>query len=136
VLSLRRDADFASAFIYKLNSLKMPECRSRILITKALFLISGQEIIPDFLFCQQADNGKPCPHAAEGSLEPIALTEKDSPDKGNPGDLCPPCAKQQLANLGHWQGHGQQTFPEELLPLRLFKCRMWFWFVIPGLYDI
>jgi hypothetical protein len=37
--------------------------------------------------------------------------------------------------FGHWQGHGQQTFPEELLPLRLFKCRMWLWLVIPGLYD-
>ena len=37
----------------------------------------------------------------------------------------PPCAKQQLTNLGHWQGHNRQTFPEELLTLRLFKCRMW-----------
>ena len=44
-------------------------------------------------------------------------------------------AQQQLANLGHWQGHGQQTFPEELLPLRLFKCRMWLWLVVPGLRD-
>lgn len=70
--------------------------------------------------------------------DPISLDETDpnySPDKGKQGDLCPPCAKQQLANLGHWQGHGQQTFPKELLPLRLFKCRMWLWLVIAGLHD-
>lgn len=56
-------------------------------------------------------------------------------DKGQPGDLCPPCAKQQLANLGHWEGHRGQKFPEELKPLRLFKCRQWFWLVIPGLHH-
>ncbi|MEA5527653.1 hypothetical protein [Nodularia spumigena] len=47
----------------------------------------------------------------------------------------PTCAKQQLAHLGHWEGYRKQTFPEELRSLRLFKCRMWFWLVIPGLYD-
>ncbi|MEA5569057.1 hypothetical protein, partial [Anabaena sp. UHCC 0399] len=56
-------------------------------------------------------------------------------DKGKPGDLCPTCAKQQLAHLGHWQGHRNQKFPEELLLLRLFKCRMWLWLVVPGLHD-
>ena len=56
-------------------------------------------------------------------------------DKGQPGDLCPPCAKSQLASLKHWQGQSKQRFPEELLPLRLFKCRQWFWLVVPGLYD-
>ena len=54
-------------------------------------------------------------------------------DKGNPGNLCPPCAKQQLADFGHWQGYGEQQFPAQLLPLRLFKCRQWFWLVVPGL---
>ncbi len=55
--------------------------------------------------------------------------------RGQPGDLCPPCAKQNLSSLGHWQGHGGQTYPEALLPLRLFKCRQWLWLVIPGLYE-
>lgn len=66
-------------------------------------------------------------------LDPAAPTY--TIDKGQPGDLCPPCAKQQLAHLGHWQGHGGQQFPDDLLPLRLFKCRMWLWLVVPGLTD-
>ncbi|MGL5080899.1 MAG: hypothetical protein ACRC8A_05380 [Microcoleaceae cyanobacterium] len=110
---------------------------------KALFLSPDGKIYPDTLICSgmiSAElNGNPCPYSNHGRLpEPIPLNESDpnySPDKGNPGDLCPPCSKQQLANLGHWQGHGQQNFPEELLSLRLFKCRMWLWLVIPGLYD-
>lgn len=110
---------------------------------KAFFLSPDGQIYPDTLICSgtiSAElNGKPCPYAQNGRLpEPIPLEETDlsySPDKGRPGDLCPPCAKQQLASLGHWQGHGQQTFPEELLTLRLFKCRMWLWLVVPGLHD-
>ncbi|BAU42514.1 hypothetical protein O77CONTIG1_02335 [Leptolyngbya sp. O-77] len=110
---------------------------------KALFLSPDGKIYPDTLICSgmiTAElNGKPCPYAQNGQLpDLVPLDENEpaySPDKGKPGDLCPPCAKQQLANLGHWQGHGQQTFPEELLPLRLFKCRMWLWLVVPGLHD-
>jgi hypothetical protein len=69
---------------------------------------------------------------------PVPLTQDDphyTIDKGKPGDLCPPCAKQNLAHLGHWQGHGGQEFPAALLPLRLFKCRQWLWFVVPGLTE-
>ena len=36
---------------------------------------------------------------------------------------------------GSLAGHGQRKFPEELLSLRLFKCRQWFWLVVPGLRD-
>lgn len=83
--------------------------------------------------------GKPCPYSQNGCMpSPAPLDEgavNYSIDKGKPGDLCPPCAKQNLAHLGHWQGHGGQTFPEELLPLRLFKCRMGMWLVVPGLHD-
>jgi hypothetical protein len=112
-------------------------------LPKALFLLSEGKIYPDTLICSgmvSAElNGKPCPYSQDGRLpDPVLLDATSShysPDKGKPGDLCPPCAKQQLANLGHWQGHSQQPFPEELLPLRLFKCRMWLWLVIPGLYD-
>ncbi|NJO76400.1 MAG: hypothetical protein HC833_23220 [Leptolyngbyaceae cyanobacterium RM1_406_9] len=112
-------------------------------LPKALFLSPNNKIYPDYLICSgmiSAElDGKPCPFSSNGRLpDPIPLDETDfgySPDKGKPGDLCPPCAKQQLADLGHWQGHRQQTFPEELLPLRLFKCRIWLWLVIPGLHD-
>jgi len=110
---------------------------------KALFISPDGKIYPENLICSgliSAElNGKPCAYAQNGRLPDLVPLDENapgySPDKGNPGDLCPPCAKQQLAHLGHWQGHGEQTFPEELLPLRLFKCRMWLWLVVPGLYD-
>jgi hypothetical protein len=112
-------------------------------LPRALFLLPDGKIYPDHLVCSgmiSAElSGKTCPYSSNGRLpEPIPLDSANptySLDKGKPGDLCPPCAKQQLANLGHWQGHGQQSFPEELLPLRLFKCRMWLWLVVPGLHD-
>lgn len=110
---------------------------------RALFLSPDGTIYPDTLICSGIIpgelGGKPCPFAEAGRLPtPQPLDPQDSDysiDKGKPGDLCPPCAKHQLANLGHWQGHGGQQFPEELLPLRLFKCRMWLWLVVPGLHD-
>jgi hypothetical protein len=111
---------------------------------KALFLLPDGKIYPDTLICSGAISaelkGKPCPYSQNGRLpDPIPLDNNDPSytlDKGKPGDLCPPCAKQNLANLGHWQGHDGKIFPDELLPLRLFKCRMWLWLVIPGLQDV
>jgi hypothetical protein len=110
---------------------------------KALFLSPDGNIYPDTLICSgilpALLNGKPCPYSQAGHFpQPLPLNPDDpnySIDKGQPGDFCPPCAKQNLTNLGHWQGHGNQKFPQELLPLRLFKCRMWLWLVIPGLHD-
>jgi len=110
---------------------------------KALFISPDGNIYPDTLICSgilPAElGGKPCPFSQAGRIpDPIPLNPDDpsyTVDKGQPGDLCPPCAKQQLANLGHWQGHGKHEFSKELLPLRLFKCRQWFWFVVPGLYE-
>lgn len=70
--------------------------------------------------------------------DPIPLDADSSTysaDKGQPGDLCPPCALHQIGDLRHWQGYQGQNFPEHLLPLRLFKCRMGFWLVVPGLSD-
>jgi hypothetical protein len=116
----------------------------------ALFVLPDGKIYPDSLISGTLFDdleGKPCPHSDRGRLpEPLPLVGEASPsknradanynlDKGNPGDLCPPCAKQQLTNLGHWQGRDRQTLPAALLPLRLFKCRKWLWLVIPGLYD-
>ncbi len=110
---------------------------------KALFLSPDGHIFPDSLVCSGVIlaelKGKPCPFSQNGRLpDPVPLSEHDSTytiDKGTPGDLCPPCAKQQLGPLAHWQGHQGQDFPAELLPLRLFKCRQWLWLVIPGLRD-
>jgi len=111
--------------------------------TKALFLSPDGSLYPDTLICSGVVppelGGKPCPYAHNGGIPDAVPLNSDDPaytiDKGQPGDLCPPCVKQQLAHLGHWQGHGGQTYPEELLPLRLFKCRQWFWLVILGLED-
>jgi hypothetical protein len=110
---------------------------------RALFLSPDGNIYPDTLICSgiiPAElGGKPCLFSQSGRFPDLQPLNPDDPgysaDKGQPGDLCSPCAKQQLGSLGHWQGHGGQRFPEELLPLRLFKCRMWLWLVVPGLYD-
>ncbi len=110
---------------------------------KALFLAPNGQVYPDTLICSGALpaelNGRPCPYSQAGRCpDPQPLHADDpaySPDQGRPGDLCPPCVKQQLAHLGHWQGHRNQQYPEALLGLRLFKCRQWFWLVVPGLYH-
>jgi hypothetical protein len=110
---------------------------------RALFLAPDGQIYPDTMICSgilPAElGGAPCPFAEQGRIPKPQPLDADDPtysiDKGRPGDLCPPCAKQQLAHLGHWQGHGKQQFPTELLPLRLFKCRQWYWLVVPGLRD-
>lgn len=110
---------------------------------KALFILPDGNVYPDTMICcgtlPAELGGKPCPYSRAGRApDPLPL-DPDAPnysiDKGQPGDLCPPCAKQQLAHLGHWQGHGGKHYPEALLPLRLFKCYQWFWLVVPGLYD-
>ena len=108
---------------------------------RALFLSPDGNVYPDSLICSgilPAElGGKPCPFSQAGRIpEPHPLDAADpsyTVDKGQQGDLCPPCAKQQLVHLGHWHGHGNQQFPEHLSQLRLFKCRQWFWLVIPGL---
>ena len=110
---------------------------------KALFLGPDGVVLPDDLVCSGqlvADlGGRPCPHAVAGRIPDLEPLDGQAPtysvDKGVPGDLCPPCAKQKLGSLAHWQGHGGQQFPEYLLPLRLFKCRMWLWLVVPGLRE-
>jgi hypothetical protein len=110
---------------------------------RALFLSPDGNIYPDTLICSGIMlaelGGRPCPFSQAGRFPPPQPLSQDEPgytiDKGRPGELCPPCAKQQLSSLGHWQGHGGRRFPEALLPLRLFKCRQWLWLVVPGLYD-
>ena len=110
---------------------------------KALFISPDGNLYPDTLICSgvipQELGGKPCPYADSGGIPDAIPLNPDDPtysiDKGKPGDLCPPCVKKQLSSLEHWQRCSGQTFPPELLPLRLFKCRQWFWLVIIGLED-
>ena len=109
---------------------------------KALFIAPDGNFYPDDLVCSgkaAGGDGLPCPFAQDGRLpDPQPLDSRASDytlDKGKDGDLCPPCAKQQLGNLGHWDGHRGQNFPEELKPLRLFKCSRWYWLVIIGLHH-
>lgn len=110
---------------------------------KAIFLSLDGSTYPDTLICSGVItfelSGKPCPYSQAGRMPdvlPLDPTESSyTTDKGQPGDLCPPCAKSQHASLQLWQVPGRQQFPAELFPLRLFKCRQWFWLVVPGLYD-
>jgi hypothetical protein len=111
---------------------------------KALFLAADGQIYPDVLICSgvllEQLNGSPCPYAENGRLPtPIPLNKDSpgySPDKGESGDLCPPCAREKRCSLGQWQEGSEQIYPKELLPLRLFKCRQNLWLVIPGLYEV
>ena len=110
---------------------------------KALFLASDGQIYPDVLICSgvlpEQLHGEPCPYAENGHLPTPMPLNKDSPgyrsEQGQPGDLCPPCARGNWAGLGQRQGEHGRTYPQELLPLRLFKCRQNLWLVIPGLYE-
>ncbi len=110
---------------------------------QAIFIGPDGQLYPDALVCSGTIipllDGEPCPYAQNGGMPaPVPLRVdgvKFSPDQGQPGDLCPPCAKQNLSSLGHWQGHGGQTYPDSFLPLRLFKCRQWLWLVVPGLHE-
>ncbi|MDT5061716.1 MAG: hypothetical protein QOH63_2175 [Acidobacteriota bacterium] len=110
---------------------------------KSLFLASDGNIYPDSLICNGVIpaelGGHPCVYSIKGRMpDPVPLNPNDptySIDKGQPGDLCPPCALQKIGDLGHWQGYRGQHYPENLLPLWLFKCRMGFWLVVPNLTD-
>ena len=99
--------------------------------------------MPDHLICSgllpAEFQGKACPYSTNGKFPGIAplnaASANYSIDKGKAGDLCPTCAISQLAHVGHWQGHGGVSYPDELNLLRLFKCRAGFWLVVPGLCD-
>ena len=110
---------------------------------RALFLAADGQVYPDVLICSgvlpEQLGGVPCVFAENGRLPtPISLN-KDSPSyhasKGQPGDLCPSCAREKWGSLGQWQGDGVEVYSGELRPLHLFKCRQNLWLVIPGLYE-
>ncbi|QLE46496.1 hypothetical protein FD723_40505 (plasmid) [Nostoc sp. C052] len=119
---------------------------------KALFVISGGEIQPENVICsgllaylplvsKEQGSSTSCSYYVNGVFPEIKpLDEKDplySIDKGNPGDLAPTCALCQHSSLENSQkgSRSEGKFPQELLPLRLFRCRQGLFLVVPGLYD-
>jgi hypothetical protein len=115
---------------------------------KALFFAKDGTLLPENLICSGAlvdteifvnsGNKGACQYYIDGVFPDIKPLDKKDPgyniDKGNPGDLSPTCALCKYSTLEHAQTK-PGLFPKELLPLRVFKCRMWFFLVIPGLYD-
>lgn len=110
-------------------------------VQEALFLASDGTVYPESLVCSGRVlldfSGTPCEHSTNGRMPELVVLDTSlptyTPDKGDQGDLIPLCAKQHLSSLGHWDDKG--LYPQQLHQLRLFKCRMWLWFVIPGLCD-
>jgi hypothetical protein len=51
------------------------------------------------------------------------------------GDLAPPCAVQALGSLASFLGSKAKGFGADLQPLRVFKCRLMYLLVVPGLTD-
>lgn len=97
-----------------------------------VFLIDGMPL-PAVFACHGGNDG-PCPSSVAGRFPGLrVLGACNSADTGQPGDLFPACGLQQISHLGHWQDHQGEHYPDELLPLRLFKCARGCWLVIPGL---
>lgn len=110
--------------------------------TRALFLSPDGRCTPDGEVCSNPDGGgegaRPCPHSDGGRLPPPQrLSEtgaRHAAAKGSPGEFAPPCAIQHFGSLQAWQGEGG-PYPEDLHPLRVFRCRKWFLLVVPGIRD-
>jgi hypothetical protein len=58
-----------------------------------------------------------------------------APGRGSVGDLAPPCALQALGSLASFLGAKAASFGPKLQPLRVFKCRLMYLLVVPGLRD-
>lgn len=103
------------------------------------FIPADGQPLPMSLICSGQLADVSCPYAVNGRMPNPQPLDKHAPDyskdKGQAGDLCPPCVRQHLSNLGHWQGHGGAQFPEQTLGFRLFKCRRGHWVVVDGLYH-
>lgn len=110
---------------------------------RALFISSDGMLYSDSLICSgllpAQLQGRPCPFADNKHMptpQPLNPEAADyDPAKGQPGDLCPPCAVRHAGTLGAWEEHKRYYIPEELLPLRLFQCRQGFWLIVPGIYN-
>jgi hypothetical protein len=106
---------------------------------QVLFLGCGGKVYTEDYICGDGTAGEVCEYSDKGKFPGLIVLDESQRtytlDKGKPGDLCPSCAKQNLSDLGYWQGHQDSHYPDELLPLRLFKCRQWVWLVVRGLRE-
>ncbi len=66
---------------------------------------------------------------------PIAAEAAEAGSRGRVGDLAPPCAVQALGSLASFLGDRAAGLEPELLPLRVFKCRLMYLLIVPGLSD-
>lgn len=85
------------------------------------------------------DRCSDCDFADDGHFPPVIPLNKHnraSIDQGAIGDLSPACARSCMGHLGHWDGHNGVKQDKRYTDLRLFKCNMGHWLVVPGLRDI
>jgi len=110
---------------------------------RALFLSDEGTVFPDSVVCAGLvpgrELGAPCPHSDAGRM-PLprrieARAAHIAPGRGRPGHLAPPCAVQALGSLALFLGARAASFGPELQPLRVFKCRLMYLLVVPGLRD-
>jgi hypothetical protein len=64
-----------------------------------------------------------------------ARAARGATGRGREGDLAPPCATQALGSLASFLGAKGAGFGPEMQPLRVFKCRLMYLLVVPGLRD-
>ncbi len=110
---------------------------------RAMFIWRDGHFYSDSLICSGIIplelGGKPCPYSEGGRMpksQPMSEeNERDTPLKGKTGELCPPCMARHYGDLEGWAARGERPMPEELLPLRVFRCHQFFWLVVPGLED-
>jgi hypothetical protein len=110
---------------------------------RALFLSDDGGTLPDSTVCSGLiPSGKtsgPCRHSESGRMPRPRRIEigdiRADEDRGHLGDLAPPCAAQALGSLGAFLGARSADSDPGLLPLRVFKCRMMYLLVVPGLRN-
>ncbi len=110
---------------------------------RALFLSDEGGTLPDSTVCSGRIPGREttglCPHSESGRMpRPRRIEPGDvrfDKECGRRGDLAPPCAVQALGSLGSFLGARSAALDPGLLPLRVFKCRLMYLLVVPGLRD-
>ena len=50
---------------------------------------------------------------------------------GREGEFAPPCALEHLGSLATWQMVYGESYPQEYLRLRVFKCRQMMLLIVP-----
>ena len=110
---------------------------------RAMFIWRDGHYYSDSLICSGIIplelGGKPCPYSEGGRMPKPQLInpeqESATPLRGKTGELCPPCMARHYGDLQGWSARGERPMPEELMPLRVFRCHQFFWLVVPGLND-